>query len=36
MNTPGTSKGNWEWRYDAERLDDRLAGIIRQISKGRN
>ena len=36
MNTPGTSKGNWEWRYDAEKLDDRLAGIIRQISKGRN
>jgi 4-alpha-glucanotransferase len=25
MNTPGTPGGNWQWRYRAGALDERLA-----------
>ena len=25
MNTPGTSGGNWQWRYEAGSLDEKLA-----------
>lgn len=36
MNTPGTEKGNWEWRMPADSLTDELAETIRKLSKNRN
>ena len=36
MNTPGTEKGNWEWRFQAEELTDELSQTIVRLSKGRN
>lgn len=35
-NTPGTEKGNWEWRYSKEDLTPSLAETIIHLSKGRN
>jgi len=36
MNTPGTEKGNWEWRFELKDLSDRLSDTILRLSKGRN
>ena len=36
MNTPGKSKGNWEWRFEANDLNDALAEKILNLSKKRN
>lgn len=33
MNTPGTSSGNWQWRYQAEALDERLAGELASLTE---
>lgn len=30
MNTPGTSEGNWAWRYTWEQVDPGLTGLIRE------
>lgn len=31
MNTPGTSSGNWDWRYAGGSLDDTLAERLRDL-----
>lgn len=36
LNTPGTEEGNWEWRYSAEDLTDKLCQIIKKLTAGRN
>ncbi len=37
MNTPGTTEGNWQWRYDwsevPEDLSERLAGLCQQYDR---
>jgi 4-alpha-glucanotransferase len=30
MNLPGTTEGNWEWRFDWDMVDAQLAGKIRR------
>ena len=30
MNTPGTTEGNWEWRFDWEKVDSGLAAKLRR------
>ncbi len=35
-NTPGTKKGNWEYRVDFKKLNDELCEVIKEICKGRN
>ncbi len=32
MNTPGTTEGNWRWRFDWEQIDDGLAGRLRELA----
>lgn len=32
MNTPGTTEGNWAWRFDWEELPDDLAARLRHMS----
>jgi 4-alpha-glucanotransferase len=34
MNHPGTSDGNWAWRYDAAALTDDLAAHLRDAARG--
>jgi 4-alpha-glucanotransferase len=29
MNTPGTTEGNWQWRYDWSQVDSKLASKLR-------
>ena len=36
MNTPGTEKGNWEYRLDPLALDEGLIEKIKYLTKGRN
>jgi hypothetical protein len=31
MNTPGTSSGNWVWRFSVERLDPALANDLQSM-----
>ena len=31
MNTPGTSEGNWTWRFDWEQLDDDIAPRLKTL-----
>ena len=31
MNTPGTTEGNWGWRFDWEMVPETLAGRVRQL-----
>ncbi len=33
MNLPGTTSGNWKWRYDAEALTDELAGKLAEMTR---
>ncbi len=33
MNTPGTTTGNWEWRLDHRKLNDRLATRLRKLTE---
>ncbi len=33
MNTPGTVKGNWQWRMKSDALNDELAAKLRDITK---
>ena len=33
MNTPGTSGGNWQWRYPAGALDERLARELAKMTE---
>lgn len=33
MNTPGTSMGNWKWRYTPDMLTDNLANQLMSIAK---
>lgn len=33
MNVPGTSSGNWKWRYQAENLKDEHALKLKKITK---
>ena len=33
MNTPGTSGGNWQWRYEAGALDERLAHELAELTE---
>ncbi len=35
-NTPGTSKDNWEWRYENTALTDSLSDTILRLSDNRN
>jgi 4-alpha-glucanotransferase len=32
MNTPGTSTGNWSWRYHCDDLDERLASKLYEMT----
>lgn len=38
MNTPGTSQGNWAWRYEQSRLNSGTAAYLKELSAlfGRN
>lgn len=36
INTPGTDKGNWEWRFRKDELNAELAKTILRLSKNRN
>ncbi len=36
MNTPGTEKGNWEYRLDPSVLNEELIEKIKYLTKGRN
>ena len=36
MNTPGTTVGNWQWRFDWAEVPDGLAGEIRQLLENYN
>ncbi len=36
INTPGTEKGNWEWRFTQDDLTDSLAEKIKKLSGVRN
>ena len=31
MNTPGTTKGNWQWRFEWEQVPQDVAGRIREL-----
>ncbi|MBK6740019.1 MAG: hypothetical protein IPG64_20335 [Haliea sp.] len=31
MNTPGTTVGNWRWRFDWQQVPQGLAARIRQL-----
>ena len=33
MNTPGTSGGNWQWRYRSEALNDALSGELASLTE---
>jgi 4-alpha-glucanotransferase len=33
MNHPGTSEGNWAWRYDPDALTDEVAGRLRETTR---
>lgn len=35
-NTPGTVKGNWEWRFKKEDINEELIKTIKRLSKSRN
>ena len=35
-NTPGTSRENWQWRYNEDVLTEELVKTIQRISKDRN
>lgn len=32
MNLPGTTEGNWQWRFDWSRVDENLAGRLHEIT----
>jgi 4-alpha-glucanotransferase len=32
MNTPGTTSGNWGWRYAVGQITDELSPQLRQLS----
>ncbi|MBP3323351.1 MAG: 4-alpha-glucanotransferase, partial [Clostridia bacterium] len=36
INTPGTEKGNWQWRFEKEDITDSLEALVLRLSKGRN
>ena len=36
MNTPGVPAGNWEWRFSAQALDEKLCRNISRLTRGRN
>ncbi len=36
MNTPGTEKGNWEWRFKKAEINDNLVDTVLRLSKHRN
>ena len=31
MNTPGTTKGNWQWRFDWRQVPDNLADRLKHL-----
>jgi len=31
MNTPGTTKGNWQWRFDWQQVPDKLADRLKHL-----
>ena len=31
MNTPGTTEGNWRWRFDWQQLDDEIAPRLKTL-----
>ncbi|MBU1995518.1 MAG: 4-alpha-glucanotransferase, partial [Candidatus Omnitrophica bacterium] len=33
MNTPGTSSGNWEWRFSYERINSSITKKLAEITK---
>jgi 4-alpha-glucanotransferase len=33
MNLPGTSSGNWRWRYRAEELTVGIGGRLKQMAQ---
>ena len=33
MNKPGTTKGNWIWRMEADQLDSQLSDKLSSITK---
>jgi 4-alpha-glucanotransferase len=33
MNLPGTSSGNWRWRFDAQALSSELTARLRKLNK---
>jgi len=33
MNLPATTKGNWAWRFDAKKLDHKLAKRLRELTE---
>ena len=36
MNTPGTTDGNWQWRMDADDINDNNAKLLKKLTKERN
>lgn len=36
MNTPGISRGNWEWRFSSGDLTDELIKTVIRLTRGRN
>lgn len=36
MNTPGSGKNNWEWRFEKNSLTEDLSNTILRLTKGRN
>ena len=36
INTPGTERGNWEWRFKEEDINQDLIAKIQKLTKGRN
>lgn len=33
MNRPGTVNGNWEWRYSLERMEQAIAGKLKEMTE---
>ena len=36
MNTPGTKRGNWQWRMSAEDINEENAKMLKNLTKERN
>lgn len=35
-NTPGVEKGNWEWRFEKENINEKLIATVKRLTKTRN